>query len=175
MAILLNYNDMKKAVRLTLLADDYRVPMIMGDRGCGKTALAKDLARELDANFIVVDANTLKEGEIGGIPSIRKYKDAEGKIHQICDYATHVKLQECTNYYDEDNEKLTILFIDEFNRCDSIVKRELMNLVLNREINGYCLPENVHIICACNPSSDFSDYNESDYQVEDMEQSIFIQ
>lgn len=172
---LLNYNDCKKGILLTLLSGkyegEYRVPMIMGERGTGKTSMAWELAEELDANMITIDANVLKEGEITGIPCIKKYKQTDGKIRQVVDYATYCKLQDTQDLYDENPKKMTILFIDELNRCDSIVKRELMNLILNREINGFYLPDNVSVITACNPSSDFSVYQDTDYQVEDMDEA----
>lgn len=167
----LTYTQCKKVLLMTIYTKDFRVPCIIGDRGCGKTTLAKDIANELDANFISIDANVLKEGEIGGLPIVKKFKDENEKIKQIVEYAPHNKLQECTKLYKEDKKKMTILFIDEINRCDSIVKRELMNLILNREINGLKLPKNVYIIVACNPSSDFSSYRETDYQVEDMDEA----
>jgi len=46
-----------------------------------------------------------------------------------------------------------------------------MNLVLNREINGFKLPENVYVICACNPTSNFEIYSDTDYQVEEMDEA----
>ena len=38
-----------------------------------------------------------------------------------------------------------MLFIDELNRCEHAVQQELMNLILNREINGFKMPEEVRV------------------------------
>ncbi len=63
--------------------------------------------------------------------------------------------------------KSVLLFIDEINRCEHTVQQELMNLILNREINGYKLHENVKILAAMNPSSKYG--SDFDYQVVDMD------
>jgi len=62
----LNYENAKKAVMLTMLGSKYRVPMLIGERGVGKTAMMEDIAKEMNANLITIDANVLKEGEVGG-------------------------------------------------------------------------------------------------------------
>jgi MoxR-like ATPase len=54
--------------------------------------------------------------------------------------------------------KPIILFIDELNRTDPQVMRELMNIILNRNINGYDLPWWVTIVAAVNPSTQGSIY-----------------
>jgi hypothetical protein len=44
-----------------------------------------------------------------------------------------------------------------------------MNLVQNREINGYTLPENVKVIAAMNPSNKYSSFEDTDYRVVDLD------
>jgi MoxR-like ATPase/soluble cytochrome b562 len=60
--------------------------------------------------------------------------------------------------------KPVILFVDELNRTEPQVMKELMNIVLNRNINGYDLPWWVIVVSAVNPSSQSSVYavNEMD-------------
>lgn len=80
-------------------------------------------------------------------------------------YAVHNKLREI----DEEIAKgrNVLLFIDEINRCEHTVQQELMNLILNREINGYKLNDEVKILAAMNPSSKYG--SDFDYQVVDMD------
>jgi MoxR-like ATPase/soluble cytochrome b562 len=54
--------------------------------------------------------------------------------------------------------KPVILFVDELNRTEPQVMKELMNIVLNRNINGYDLPWWVTVVAAVNPSSQSSVY-----------------
>ena len=85
----------------------------------------------------------------------------------VTKYATHVKLMEIDDHI-EKGEKV-LLFIDELNRCEHAVQQELMNLILNREINGYKLNEDVYILAAMNPSNKYDNYEDSDYQVIEMD------
>lgn len=147
------------------------VPLIIGESGIGKTALAKSLAERNNYYLIVIDGNLLKEGEIGGLPTIEDYIEVNKEGMKIKKrrtvYAIHTKLQEIDNA--TINGKEVLLFIDEINRCEHPVQQELMNLILNREINGYILPDNVKILAAMNPSNKYNNFEDTDYQVIDMD------
>lgn len=163
----MNFIDTLKSVNLVLATGE--VPLVVGESGIGKTALAKKVAKENDWSLIVIDGNLLKEGEIGGLPTVESYvvlnSNGENIEKKTTIYAVHNKLREI----DEQIAKgrTVLLFIDEINRCEHTVQQELMNLILNREINGYKLDDAVKILAAMNPSSKYgSDY---DYQVVDMD------
>lgn len=163
----MNFIDTLKSVDLVLSTNE--VPLVVGESGIGKTALAKKLAEENNWSLVVIDGNLLKEGEIGGLPTIESYtttnSNGEKIEKKITVYAVHNKLREI----DEEiaKGKSVLLFIDEINRCEHTVQQELMNLILNREINGYKLDENVKILAAMNPSSKYG--SDFDYQVVDMD------
>lgn len=57
-----------------------------------------------------------------------------------------------------------ILFFDELNRTDTMTMKELMNIILNKSVNGYDFPWWVSICAAINPCSQNSTYatNEMD-------------
>lgn len=163
----MNFNDTLKSVELVIETNE--VPLIVGESGIGKTALAKALARKHEWSLVVIDGNLLKEGEIGGLPTVEEYsiKDSDGRLinKKATIYAIHTKLREIDNLILKDKEVL--LFIDEINRCEHSVQQELMNLILNREINGYKLHDKVKILAAMNPSSKYG--SDFDYQVVDMD------
>jgi MoxR-like ATPase len=54
--------------------------------------------------------------------------------------------------------KPVILFVDELNRTEQQTMKELMNIILNKSINGYNLPWFVSIVSAINPCSQNSTY-----------------
>lgn len=143
---------------IKLVIESREVPLVIGESGIGKTALAHRVAKEYNYHLVIIDANLLKEGEIGGLPTV---------INGFTVYATHHKLAEISEAVKKGEEVL--LFIDELNRCDHAVQQELMNLILNREINGYKLDKGVNIIAAMNPSNRYEGFYESEYQVVDMD------
>jgi len=163
----MNFKDTLLSAELVIETNE--VPLIVGESGIGKTALAKELADIKGWSLVVIDGNLLKEGEIGGLPTVEDYQaeNEEGKIiyKKRTVYAVHTKLQEIDRLVS--NGKEILLFIDEINRCEHTVQQEVMNLILNREINGYKLPSKVKILAAMNPSSKYGE--EFDYQVTDMD------
>lgn len=163
----MNFIDTLKSVDLILSTGE--VPLIVGESGIGKTALAKKLAEENNWSLVVIDGNLLKEGEIGGLPTIESYAGVNSNGYKIekktTVYAVHNKLREIDEEISKG--KSVLLFIDEINRCEHTVQQELMNLILNREINGYKLHDDVKILAAMNPSSKYG--SDFDYQVVDMD------
>lgn len=143
---------------IKLIIEAGEVPLIIGESGIGKTALAHKLAQDCKYHLVTIDANLLKEGEIGGLPTIESGQTI---------YATHHKLVEVSSAIN--NHEGVLLFIDELNRCEHAVQQELMNLILNREINGYKLGYGVKIVAAMNPSNKYESFSDSDYQVVDMD------
>lgn len=146
----MNYNDTLQSVKLVLEAQ--AVPLLIGETGIGKTALAAELADENDWCLINIDGNILKEGEIGGLPTVE---------NRTTVYAIHHKLREIDEALSQG--RTVLLFIDEINRCEHAVQQELMNLILNHEINGYHLHDSVRIIAAMNPTDTY------DYQTVEMD------
>jgi len=159
----MNFTDTLKSVELVLSAGE--VPLIVGESGIGKTDLAREIAEEKHWSLIVIDGNLLKEGEIGGLPTIKSYTGADKAEKKTTVYAVHYKLREIDEEISKG--KTVLLFIDEINRCEHTVQQELMNLILNREINGYKLNEDVKILAAMNPSGKYG--TDFDYQVVDMD------
>ena len=163
----MNFIDTLRSIELVLATKE--VPLVVGESGIGKTALAGELAKKNDWSLVVIDGNLLKEGEIGGLPIVESYLGIDNNGKEIekktTVYAVHTKLREIDEEISKGKEVL--LFIDEINRCEHTVQQELMNLILNREINGYRLHESVKIIAAMNPSNKYG--TDFDYQVVDMD------
>ncbi|WP_454053733.1 AAA family ATPase [Clostridium sp. Marseille-Q7071] len=165
----MNFVDTLLSAELVIKTNS--VPLIIGESGIGKTALAKSLAERNNYYLIIIDGNLLKEGEIGGLPTVEDYIEFNKEGLEIKKrrtvYAIHTKLQEIDNA--TINGREVLLFIDEINRCEHTVQQELMNLILNREINGYSLPDNVSMLAAMNPSNKYNNFEDTDYQVVDMD------
>lgn len=166
----MNFTDALMSIELVL--ESGAVPLLIGESGIGKTALIKRLCEKNKYHNIIIDGNMLKEGEIGGLPTVEDYSViVEGKeiIRKRTVYAVHTKLQEIDEILMKEPGGVILLFIDEINRCEHTVQQELMNIILNREINGYRLPDAVRVAAAMNPSSKYEQYSTSDYQVVDLD------
>lgn len=154
----MNFTEAINTIELVIMTDD--VPLIIGESGIGKTSMVRQIAKSNNLAIVNIDANLLKEGEIGGLPFVNNGRT---------EYATHYKLTEVTASLNDRKYDGVVLFIDELNRCEHAVQQELMNLILNREINGYKLDSAVKIIAAMNPSNKYDNFENSDYQVIDMD------
>ena len=159
----MNFIDTMASVELVLAAN--QVPLLVGETGIGKTSLAARVAAEHDWELVTIDGNLLKEGEIGGLQTVESvtHTDGRGNTHTVKTtvYAVHHTLEHVAQAVDKGRQVL--LFIDEINRAEHAVQQELMNLILNREINGFSLSDQVRIIAAMNPEDSF------DYQTIDMD------
>lgn len=166
----MNFADALLSIELVL--ESGAVPLLIGESGIGKTALIKRLCQKKGYHSIVIDGNMLKEGEIGGLPTIEEYlalvDGCEVKKKRTA-YAVHTKLQEIDEILRVEPNKAILIFIDEINRCEHTVQQELMNIILNREINGYRLSDSVKVAAAMNPSSKYEQFSSSDYQVVDLD------
>ena len=147
----MNFIDTMASVELVLAAN--QVPLLVGETGIGKTSLAARVATVHDWELVTIDGNLLKEGEIGGLPTVESvtHTDGRGNTHSVKTtvYAVHHTLEHVAQAVDKGRQVL--LFIDEINRAEHAVQQELMNLILNREINGFSLSDQVRIIAAMNP------------------------
>ncbi|MEG2353132.1 MAG: AAA family ATPase [Clostridium sp.] len=162
----MNFKETLASVELAI--NSKSVPLIIGESGIGKTSLIREFCNKLSYKLVTIDANLLKEGEIGGLPVVEEYIDYNGNKRKKTVYASHNKLIEVENLLLDYKFKNIILFIDEINRCEHAVQQELMNLILNREINGYSLDNRVLVIAAMNPVNG-ENYTSSNYSVVSMD------
>ena len=189
-ALLANVATQKKGMSIT--------PLLSGRHGIGKTAILKDIARDLGGTVITIEGGTLKEGEITGLPYQYQAPDGSIAFKFLPYYAVdRIQRQERTlfesfhgartqgdqldgsenrysmNDIDPQDKidyllsgvvKPVIVLIDEINRTENTVYRELMNILLTKEVNGYRFPWWVFFVGAMNPSTQNSAYatNEMD-------------
>jgi MoxR-like ATPase len=166
----MNFDDALMTVQLII--DSGAVPLIVGESGIGKTSLAKALSERNNYYIITIEGNLLKEGEIGGLPIVEEYTTFSNEKpiqRKKTVYAVHHKLEEIERALRDDPNRKVLLFIDEINRCEHTVQQELMNIILNREINGFILPSNTVVLAAMNPPSKYNTFAENQYQVVEMD------
>ena len=132
----------KKSIRRAFKAQ--RPIFLWGPPGIGKSDIVKQLGDELDAHVIDIRLSLWEPTDIKGIP----FFDANsGKMA----WAPPIELPdaEVAKKY-----KNIILFMDEMNSAAPAVQAAAYQLVLNRRVGTYRLPDNVLIVAAGNREAD---------------------
>ena len=121
-----------------------RPVFLWGPPGIGKSELVEGLTKELGGYMIDLRLGQMEPTDIRGIPF---YNKDLGKM----DWAEPIDLpsQELADQY-----PTIVLFLDEMNSAAPSVQAAAYQLILNRRIGKYVLPENVVIVAAGNRESD---------------------
>jgi hypothetical protein len=120
-------------------------PVFMwGPPGIGKSELVADLTAELGGHMIDLRLGQMEPTDIRGIPFFNKNNEK-------MDWAPPIDLpdQELADQY-----PIVVLFLDEMNSAAPAVQAAGYQLILNRRIGKYVLPDNVVIVAAGNRESD---------------------
>lgn len=130
-----NYSQLKEELKrliniakTNLTLDGTRPSVfIFGPTGIGKTEIVKSISEESGAIFHKIEPQKVPIEELQGFPYLHS-KDDGSKV---------VKLASPTILPPSDDERLWVLFLDEFNKADTESMAAIMNLVLNGEIGGF--------------------------------------
>jgi len=117
---------------------------LWGPPGIGKSELVAEIAAELGGHMIDLRLGQMEPTDIRGIPF---YNKDSGKM----DWAEPVDLptKEFASQY-----PIVVLFLDEMNSAAPSVQAAAYQLILNRRVGKYFLPENVVLVAAGNRESD---------------------
>ena len=121
-----------------------RPVFLWGPPGIGKSEVVAEVAEELGGHMIDLRMAQMEPTDIRGIPYFNK---ENGKM----DWAPPVDLpdEELASQY-----PIVVLFLDEMNSAPPAVQAAGYQLILNRRVGKYKLPDNVVIVAAGNRDSD---------------------
>lgn len=134
--------DAKKALRKAF--KNQRPIFLWGPPGIGKSDVIKQLGDELDAHVIDVRLSLWEPTDIKGIP----YFDSNTGTMKWAPPAELPSADMASQH------KQIILFMDEMNSAAPSVQSAAYQLVLNRKVGAYELPDNVVMVAAGNRESD---------------------
>ena len=131
--------DLKEA--LIPLIDSQIPTFIWGSPGVGKSSLVAQIAKQKDMKFIDLRLSLLDPTDLRGIPFFAKEekKAVWAKPEFLPD-------TDCLDY--------GILFLDEINSAPPTIQAAAYQLILDRKIGEYTLPQNYSIIAAGNYETD---------------------
>ena len=132
----------KKSLRRAFKAN--RPLFIWGPPGIGKSDIVKQMGEELNAHVIDIRLSLWDPTDIKGIPF---FNATSNKM----EWAPPVELPD--DVMAAQHSKI-ILFMDEMNSAAPAVQAAAYQLVLNRRVGTYKLPDNVHIVAAGNRETD---------------------
>jgi hypothetical protein len=121
-----------------------RPVFLWGPPGIGKSELIADLTEDLGGHMIDLRLGQMDSTDIRGIPFFNKNNEK-------MDWAPPIDLpdEEMASKY-----PVIVLFLDEMNSAAPAVQAAGYQLILNRRIGKYVLPDNVVIVAAGNRESD---------------------
>ena len=121
-----------------------RPVFIWGPPGIGKSDIVHQIGESIEAHVIDVRLSLWEPTDIKGIP----YYSANDNTMQ---WAPPVELP---NEKMAKKHKAIILFLDEMNSAAPAVQAAAYQLILNRRVGTYVLPDNVYIVAAGNREAD---------------------
>src|SRR6056300_70442 len=121
-----------------------RPAFLWGPPGIGKSEVVEGIAREMNGFMIDLRLGQMDPTDIRGVPYYNKDLG-------VMDWAPPIDLptQELAAQY-----PVVVLFLDEMNSAAPAVQAAAYQLILNRRVGKYTLPDNVVMIAAGNRESD---------------------
>lgn len=158
----MNVEQLKRAILVCLFADQ---PLaIWGGVGIGKSQAVAQIAKKLGWKLFDVRLSDKEPSDLGGIPypvvtfwELDKDGKRTGKTSSValerCEIDGKVEYL-VSGLLPFGADEMTILFFDEVDRTDIGVLNALLQVVLDRRINGHMLGPNVRILLAGNGETD---------------------
>lgn len=119
---------------------------IWGAPGLGKSTMVRQLAEENNLEFVDVRLSQLAPTDIRGLPIVDREKSSMSWAPP--------------NFLPRQGAAPGILFLDEFNMANGAMMSLSQQLILDRRVGDYILPDNWTIIAAGNRASDRAAVNE---------------
>lgn len=127
------------------------IPFYIGEPGCGKTSVAKEIATDLNcAGYFVLACNQLADrADLTGARLV-PVKQPDGTETYAQRYFPHLTIMNAIMCARENPAQLVLLVLDEINRTATDLTSALLSLATTREIGSEKLPDNLRIMATGN-------------------------
>ena len=138
-------------------------PCFVSAPGLGKSEIVQQWAEKNGYALVDIRTALLEAPDLIGFPEILTKDGRQRTVHALPDF-----------WPDNSNGK-TVLFIDEINRGTTSVMNCFMQLLTDRKIKDYKLPEDTLIVAAINPENEQNDVNAMDSALKDRLEFFHIE
>tara|TARA_Y100000310_G_scaffold333564_1_gene411370 strand:+ start:117 stop:1145 length:1029 start_codon:yes stop_codon:yes gene_type:complete len=130
------HKELKKVIKIVY---DRKLPfMLWGTFGIGKSQIIKEMAKDMDLNFVDVRISQLEPSDLRGLPKL------DGDTTRWLS----------PDWLPKDKESKGILFFDEINLAPPSIQASCYQLILDRQLGEYKLPDGWIILSAGNRIED---------------------
>ena len=113
---------------------------LWGAPGIGKSDIVRQIATEMGADFIDVRLSQIEPSDIRGMP----YPDKDAAGNSVVSWAP-------PSFFPKDSTRPSIIFLDEMNAAAPTIQAASYQLVLDRRVGEYKLPDNAAVLAAGKP------------------------
>ena len=147
------------------------VPLLLGETGIGKTELVREYCQDNNLTLITIHVSQIEPSDLTGLFKINKYGKTDNCSPSWLPWlseAEFAKIQESgavevevLNTLKEGviNPNGGIVFLDEVNRGHEDIRQSLYQLINERRMHTFTLPNNYTIVAAANPSNGYETYD----------------
>lgn len=115
--------------------------MLVAKHGVGKSAVVKQVSKELGIGFYDVRLSQCEVGDIKGLPFLDEVNQRTRFLKPL--------------WWPSDPKSEGILFFDELNRANKDVLQAVFEICLDRRLDGEALPDGWRVVSAINATDDY--------------------
>jgi hypothetical protein len=144
-------SDISQALSICITAKQPTI--VWGAPGVGKSCVAQQTAASLGRTLIDVRASLLDPVDLRGLPHLEELAVDVSKPGWDEPKPKRTAWA-APSFLPGPNDPPSIILLDELNRATAMVQNALFQLVLDRKLGEYKLPDNCEIVACCNREGD---------------------
>lgn len=141
--------NVEKLIKM-VWASEGKMPVLVGEPGCGKTTTVNAMAKKDGAYLKVLNLSSFEAIDMNGMPFV-----VDGKL-KVSDPAWYTEVK---NYLEENPDGIVYVMFDEISNAPTDVRNTLLELVLHHMLpDGRKVSERVKFIAAMNTAKDLEGF-----------------